>query len=87
MMLRTLPTEREEQLAETARKALLRSARIAAAVTRLQPLYDRFNAELCEQRLDALRHGEHMRVDALDRESDALVRTFREIAQREGEQP
>jgi hypothetical protein len=59
-----------------ARETLRRQDRVRVAAERLQNHLNWLYGRLLEEKHDALRHGEHMRVDRVDRDIDELFDRF-----------
>jgi hypothetical protein len=57
-----------------------RERRLRAVGNRLQPLFDRFVADLHEQRREAVRRGERGRANAIERAIDDLADEFNQLA-------
>jgi DNA anti-recombination protein RmuC len=77
---RTREAERLLQIKAQVRSDLRAERRLRAIGVRLQPLFDRLEADLHEQRREAARRGERSRVSSIERAIDSLVDEFNELA-------
>jgi hypothetical protein len=76
----TREAERLLQIKAEVRSDLRRERRLRAVGARLQPLFDRLEASLHEERREAVRRGERGRANSIERAIDALVDEFNELA-------
>ena len=77
---RTREAERLLQIKAQVRADMRRERRLRAVGARLQPLFDRLEAGLHEERREAVRRGERGRANSIERAIDALIDEFNQLA-------
>jgi hypothetical protein len=77
---RTREAERLLQIKAEVRSDLRRERRLRAVGARLQPLFDRLEAGLHDERREAERRGERGRANGIERAIDALADEFNLLA-------
>jgi hypothetical protein len=79
-LARTRATERLLQIRAQVRADMRAERRLRAVGARLQPLFDRLEASLHDERREAVRRGERGRANAIERAIDSLADEFNELA-------
>jgi hypothetical protein len=68
------------QIKAQVRSDMRRERRLRAVAARLQPLFDRLEADMHDERREAVRRGERGRANGIERQIDALVEEFNLLA-------
>jgi hypothetical protein len=77
---RTREAERLLQIKAQVRADMRAERRLRAVGARLQPLFERLEADMHQERREAVRRGERSRANGIERAIDALADEFNQLA-------